>query len=86
MEFMKVKDIKFNGLFRTIFLASMLCMLVPVLLLSFITIRSFSGNIEDTIQSNLKQLSIEKMNEVSSMISDQVEVTKAVAQSPFIEE
>jgi len=80
-----MKD-KFTGLFKTIFLMAMLCMLVPVTIISILTIKSFYSNLEFSTQSNLKQLSIEKMTEVELMLSNQINLTKSVAKSSYIEE
>jgi len=76
--------IKLGGLFRTIFVASLTCMLVPVLIISFISIRSLIKNISNTNVRNLQQLSVEKMNEVDLMIKNQIALTKSVAQSSYI--
>ena len=81
---MKFNNAKLTGLFRTIFITTMLCMLMPVLAISFISIRSFSKSLSSEVKKNLQQLSIEKMNEVDSMIKNQIALTKAVAQSSYV--
>ena len=77
---------KFSGLFRTIFVASVLCMLIPVLVVSLISIRSLSTNLTETATTNLQQLSVEKMNEVDLMIQNQIALTKSVSESSYIQE
>lgn len=82
---MESKHNKDSGLFKTIFSASMLCMLIPVLMASIISINSFSKNLSDNAIENLRQLSVEKMNEVNLMIENQIQITKAVADSSYIQ-
>lgn len=83
----RLKDrIRFNGLFRTIFLTAILCMAAPLLLSAITTISSVYGQLQQTSNENLNQLSIEKMNEVDSIITNQIALSKAVANSPYISE
>ncbi len=83
---MNFSKTKLGGLFRTIFMASLLCMLIPLIIVSFISVRALYKNLTSTAEDNLQQLSIEKVNEVDSIIQDQIVLTKAVAQSTFIAE
>ena len=83
---MKKSNIKLGGLFRVIFLTAMLCMIIPVIIISVISTQSFFKKLESEARSNLQQLSIEKMNEVSNIIENQISITKAVAESPYIAE
>lgn len=78
------KRIHFSGLFRTIFLAAILCMAAPLLLSAVTTITSVYEQLQTTTNTNLTQLSIEKMNEVDSIITNQIALSKAVAESPYI--
>lgn len=78
------KRIHFSGLFRTIFLAAILCMAAPLLLSAVTTITSVYEQLQTTTNTNLTQLSIEKMNEVDSIITNQISLSKAVAESPYI--
>jgi len=78
------KTIK-GGLFRTFFLTALLCMLIPVILISTLSINSFSNSLSSTSRNNLLQLSIEKMNEVNLMIENQVNLTKSVSQSSYVQ-
>ncbi|MDD3368099.1 MAG: methyl-accepting chemotaxis protein [Lachnospiraceae bacterium] len=78
------QKIRLGGLFRTIFLTAILCMTIPLLISSVTTISSVYKKLQDTTNQNLKQLSIEKMNEVDSIIQNQIAVSQAVAESPYI--
>ena len=80
----KVK--KYGGLFRTIFLTAILCMLIPLLVTSVTTTVSVYQSLQSMTNENLQQLSIEKTNEVSSIIQNQMALTRAVAGSPYIRE
>lgn len=80
------RKIRFGGLFRKIFLTAILCMLVPLLITAITTIRSVQTNLEETANQNLQQLSVEKMNEVDSVIQNQIALTKVVAESPYVAE
>lgn len=73
-----------TGLLRVIFTSSMICMLIPLIIVSIISIRSLSKNLETTYKENLQQLSIEKMNEVNFVLQNQIQITKAVAESPYV--
>ncbi len=73
-----------GGLFKTIFLTAILCMLIPLAIMAYTTISAVRANLTQTTNSNLSQLSLEKMNEVNSVIQNQVALTKAVAQSPYV--
>lgn len=75
-----------GGLFRTIFLTAVLCMLVPLLVTALFTTISVYRNLETTTNQNLVQLSTEKMNQVEAIIQNQIALTKAVADSPYIAE
>lgn len=78
--------IKFSGLLRTVFLASLLCMLVPVLIVSVVSVSALSKNLSQMTERNLEQLSTEKMNEVNLMIQNQIALTKDVANSSFVKD
>ncbi len=80
------KGNRFGGLFRTIFLTAVLCMLLPLLVTSVTTVLSTYRNLESLTNGNLQQLSVEKMNEVDAIIRNQVALSKAVADSPYIQE
>lgn len=82
---MNIKNFKFNGLFRTIFLTAFLCMWITVSIVSIISIRALFNNLSSINIQNLQQLSVEKMNEVNSMIQNQIYITKAVAESSYID-
>lgn len=75
---------KATGLLRVIFVSSMTCMLIPLIIVSIISIKSLTKNLESTYKSNLQQLAIEKMNEVDFVLQNQIQVTKSVAQSPYV--
>ncbi len=59
-------------------------MLIPLIIVSFISIKSLSSNLEVIYKSNLQQLAVEKMNEVNFVLQNQVQVTKSVAESEYI--
>ncbi len=80
----KQKTGRFGGLFRTIFLTAVLCMMIPLFVTSFSTIRSTYQSLQKMTNENLKQLSEEKMNEVGFILQNQISLTKAVAESPYI--
>lgn len=80
------KGVKFGGLFRTIFLTAVLCMMFPLLVTSVTTVISTYNNLGRMTNENLQQLSIEKMNEVDSIIRNQIVLSKSVANSPYIQE
>ena len=82
---LKIK-VKFNGLFRTIFLTAILCMVIPMAVSSLFTIRSVSSNLEETSSANLQQLATEKGNQISEIISNQLELTQALVESPYVHE
>lgn len=73
-----------GGLFLTIFLTTILCMMIPLLVTSFTTMRSTYKNLQNIANDNLHQLSQEKMNEVESVINNQIALIKAVAYSHYI--
>ncbi len=73
-----------SGLFWVIFFSSMACMLIPLIIVSIISIKSLSGNLSTTANNNLQQLAVEKMNEVNFVLQNQVQVTKSVAQSDYV--
>ena len=75
-----------GGLFWKIFLTAVLCMMIPLLITSITTVISTYDNLVRTTNENLRQLSVEKMNEVDSIIQNQVSLTKAVANSPYIQD
>lgn len=75
-----------GGLFKTIFLTAILCMLIPLAIMAYTTVSAVRGNLTHTTNANLSQLSVEKMNEVDSIIQNQVALTKAVAESPYVAE
>lgn len=79
-----LKSRKFGGLLRTIFLTAVLCMMIPLFITSFTTINSVYAKLQGTANENLQQLSLEKMNEVESIIRNQIALTKSVAESPYI--
>ena len=64
-----MRKIKLGGLFRTIFITSLLCMLLPVLVVSIISLWSFSTTLSGTSKADLQQLSVEKANEVNDFIN-----------------
>lgn len=78
--------IKSGGLFWKIFLTAVLCMMIPLLITSITTVISTYNNLVQMTNENLQQLSVEKMNEVDSIIQNQVSLTKAVAGSPYIQD
>ncbi len=80
------KGVRFGGLFRTIFLTAVLCMMFPLLVTSVTTVFSTYRNLSDMTNQNLQQLSSEKMHEVDFIIQNQIALSKAVAQSPYIQE
>lgn len=73
-----------GGLFRTIFLTAILCMLIPLAITAVSTMGTVRKSMFNTANENLSQLAIEKMNELSFIIKNQTTLTKAVAESPFI--
>lgn len=75
---------RIGGLFRTIFLTAILCMLIPLAITAVSTMRTVRKNMFHTANENLSQLAIEKMNELNFIIKNQTTLTKAVAESPFI--
>ncbi len=77
---------RFGGLFLKIFLAAILCMMIPLGITSFTTIKSIYGNLKSMTNENLQQLSNEKMNEVNSIIQNQIALSRSIAESPYIVE
>lgn len=73
-----------KGLFRTIFLTGIICMLVPLAITAVSTITMVRGNMSDSTESMLEQLATEKMNEVDAIVRDQSALTKAVSESPYV--
>ena len=78
--------IKFSGLLRTVFLTSLLCMLIPVSFVSVVSVSSLLRNLSGMQQASLAQLSVEKMNEVNQMIDSQIALTKDIANSSFVKD
>ncbi|MCR5716359.1 MAG: methyl-accepting chemotaxis protein [Lachnospiraceae bacterium] len=78
------KPSRFRGLFRTIFLLTMLCMLLPLTLTVCYSIVNVTSSVTEMGQRNLQSLATEKMNEIDAIISNQILITKSVATSPFI--
>ncbi|MCR5273514.1 MAG: cache domain-containing protein, partial [Lachnospiraceae bacterium] len=85
----KIKDttkIRLGGLFKTIFLTAILCMAIPVFIVSFTTINSVRDELAETSDTNLTQIATEKDNQISAMIEDQIEIAQTLANTPFIVE
>ena len=76
--------INMKGLFRTIFLTGIMCMLVPLAITAVSTSTMVRGNMSDSTESMLEQLATEKMNEVDAIINDQSALTKAISESPYV--
>ncbi len=76
--------VRIGGLFKTIFGTSMLCMLIPLAVTVLFTITSIQKQMMNMENENLKDLSSEKMNELNLIIENQIELTQAIAQSPYI--
>ncbi len=77
-------NIRFNGLFRTIFLTAILCMLIPLIITAVYSISMVRCSMEGNTQNTLQQLAVEKMNQVDSIIANQVNLTKSVANSSYV--
>lgn len=77
-------NIQFKGLFKTIFLTAILCMLVPLAITAISTIKMVQGSMGETTENSLQQLAVEKMNQVDSIIFNQVNLTKSVANSSYV--
>lgn len=75
---------RFGGLFKTIFLTAILCMLIPLAITAVSTMSTVRNNMFDAANDNLSQLAIEKMNELRFIIKNQMTLTKSVAGSPFV--
>lgn len=73
-----------KGLFKTIFLTAILCMLVPLAITAISTIKMVQGSMGETTENTLQQLAVEKMNQVDSIILNQVNLTKSVANSSYV--
>ena len=78
------KKMRLGGLFKTIFISSMLCMLIPLLITEIYTVINVHSNMETVGKTNLTALSQEKMNQVDAIISNQIQLTQSVADSPYI--
>ncbi len=79
-------SIRFGGLFKTIFLTAILCMMIPLIICMVYVVKVVGNNVEETADANLQQLSIEKMHEVDSIIQNQIAMTKTVSDSPYVAE
>ena len=75
---------RLGGLFLQIFLSSMLCMLIPVVVVAVVSAVSVRSSLIDKTNQELTQLSIEKMAEVDAILDNQKKLTKAIADSPYI--
>ena len=76
--------IALGGLFKTIFLSSMLCMLLPLVIVSVVTINTVISNLKRTTNENLSQLSEEKAEELNAVIDNQKKLVYAVANNPLV--
>ncbi len=83
---MKNGSNKLGGLFRTIFLTAVLCMMVPLFITSLMTMFTTFQKLRSMTDSKLRQLAMEKMHEVDFIIQNQAALTKSVAQSPYLAE
>lgn len=81
-----VKIKKTTGLMRVMFISSMTCMLLPLVIISAVCISALYTNVSFISRNNLQQLAVEKMNEVEFVIGNQIQLTKSVAQSPYVQE
>ncbi len=76
--------ITLGGLFKTIFLSSMLCMLLPLVIVSVVTINTVISNLKRTTNENLSQLAVEKAEELNAVIDNQKKLVYAVANNPLV--
>lgn len=74
------------SLFFTILITAILCMAVPLTLTSLSTVFSVRDKLRDITNDDLARISSEKMKEVNCIIDNQKELTKSIAQSPYIAE
>ena len=76
--------VRFGGLFKTIFLTAILCMLIPVLVVSLVSTMSVYSDLRETSDTHLAQLATEKTNQLNAVIDNQLQLVKSVANSPDV--
>ncbi|MCR5665700.1 MAG: methyl-accepting chemotaxis protein [Eubacterium sp.] len=83
LEKTKVK-IRLGGLFKIIFLSSILCMLIPVLVVAVVSTQSVYRDLKSTSDTHLAQLATEKTDQLNAIIDNQLQLVQAVADSPLV--
>ncbi len=73
-----------GGLFKTIFLSAMICMVIPLLVVSIVTINTVKANLISSTNANLKQLAVEKANELNGVIDNQMKLVYTFATAPSV--
>ena len=73
-----------GGLFKTIFLSAMICMIVPLLVVAIVTINTVKTNLISSTNANLLQLAVEKANELNGVIDNQMKLVYAFANAPSV--
>lgn len=85
-EEVRTARIRFGGLFKVIFLTSILCMVIPLIFSTIVSIKSTRDTLESTANENLNQIAIEKMSEVDSILENQKALVRSIAKSPYVSE
>ncbi len=89
---MKVQDLpanetqlsKYRGLFKTIFIMTVLCMVIPLAASSYLTTSSVGEQMKASINERLQVASNEKMNQLNSMIDVQRNTAKLITENPLV--
>ncbi len=80
----KGSGFRFGGLFKSIFLAAIISMAIPLIIVSVTTVNSVRSNLEKSSNENLQQIATEKMSQLDSSITAQLSLDKAVAADPYL--
>jgi len=78
--------VKGKGLFRKIFISSLLCMLIPVLIISAYVVYTTYKNQKSINNTRLKDLVYEKQQQIEAEISEQKETMYTIKINPFTSE
>jgi len=76
--------INIHGLFFSLFISAILCMLIPVSIIMVFTQRTASNSMMTLSESNMEDIAHEKMNQIKSTVQNQMQLTKSIATSPTI--
>lgn len=75
-----------KGLFVKIFMAAILCMIVPLVAVTIVSTSSVQSNITEINDTNLLQMATEKMNQADVILTNQLMLTNSIAQSTYVVE